>query len=193
MRGRARRSETLRPIVRYAPTLPSPAGGKRLARGVCRERRLLIELDGGQHAERPEYRHRDRATCALGYAVICIGNNNVIDNLDGFSKRSGLDSKNGPSPRPSPHKRGEEGSLTTETHDRHRMATAASPVARARRLDRCRGFDVAGVYARRCTDMGVSRRAKSRSRDELIANGTADTFEAAKAAALFEARAQSSE
>ena len=38
----------------------------------------------------------------------------------------------------------------------------------------------------------VSRRAKvGSSRDDLIANGTADTFEAAKAAALFEARAQS--
>jgi hypothetical protein len=31
------------------------------------------------------------------------------------------------------------------------------------------------------------------SRDDLIANGTADTFEAAKAAALFEARARSTE
>jgi hypothetical protein len=30
-------------------------------------------------------------------------------------------------------------------------------------------------------------------RDDLIANGTADTFEAAKAAALFEAKARSSE
>jgi hypothetical protein len=40
----------------------------------------------------------------------------------------------------------------------------------------------------------VSRRAKSGSScDELIANGTADTFEAGKAAALFEARARSSE
>jgi hypothetical protein len=39
----------------------------------------------------------------------------------------------------------------------------------------------------------VSRRAKAgSSRDDLIANGTADTFEAAKAAALFEARARSS-
>jgi hypothetical protein len=38
------------------------------------------------------------------------------------------------------------------------------------------------------------RRAKpGSSGDEVIANGTADTFEAAKAAALFEARAQSSE
>ena len=31
------------------------------------------------------------------------------------------------------------------------------------------------------------------SREDLIANGTADTFEAAKAAALFEATARSSE
>jgi hypothetical protein len=39
----------------------------------------------------------------------------------------------------------------------------------------------------------VNRRAKSGSgRHELIANGTADTFEAAKAAALFEASARSS-
>ena len=40
----------------------------------------------------------------------------------------------------------------------------------------------------------VNRRAKAGSScDDLIATGTADTFEAAKAAALFEARAQSSE
>jgi hypothetical protein len=39
----------------------------------------------------------------------------------------------------------------------------------------------------------VDRRAKAgSSRDDLIASGTADTFEAAKAAALFEATAQSS-
>jgi len=38
----------------------------------------------------------------------------------------------------------------------------------------------------------VRRRAKaSSSRDDLIASGTADTFKAAKAAALFEARAHS--
>jgi hypothetical protein len=40
----------------------------------------------------------------------------------------------------------------------------------------------------------VRRRAKAgSSRHDLIASGTADTFEAAKAAALFEARAPSSE
>ena len=50
---------------------------------VCRERRLIIELDGGQHAESRDDRHRDRALCALGYRVIRIWNNDVIENLDG--------------------------------------------------------------------------------------------------------------
>ena len=67
---------------------------------VCRERRLIIELDGGQHAERPTDRRRDSELWALGYRVIRIWNNDVIENRDGFFK-------NRPSPRPSPRKRGE--------------------------------------------------------------------------------------
>ena len=54
---------------------------------VCRERRLIIELDGGQHADSPEDRHRDRTLCALGYRVIRIWNNDVIENLDGVLQR----------------------------------------------------------------------------------------------------------
>ena len=50
---------------------------------VCREQRVIIELDGGQHCDRPEDRHRDRELCALGYRVIRFWNNEVIDNLDG--------------------------------------------------------------------------------------------------------------
>jgi very-short-patch-repair endonuclease len=50
---------------------------------VCRERRLIIELDGGQHSERPEDGHRDSELSALGYRVIRIWNNDVIEYLDG--------------------------------------------------------------------------------------------------------------
>jgi very-short-patch-repair endonuclease len=50
---------------------------------VCRERRVIVELDGGQHAESPEDQQRDRALCALGYRVIRFWNNEVIENLDG--------------------------------------------------------------------------------------------------------------
>ena len=54
---------------------------------VCRERRLIIELDGGQHLKSLEDRQRDGRLYALGYRVIRIS----------------------PSPRPSPCKRGEGG------------------------------------------------------------------------------------
>ena len=54
---------------------------------VCRERRLIVELDGGQHAESPKDRQRDRALCALGYRVIRIWNNDVIENLDELLQR----------------------------------------------------------------------------------------------------------
>jgi very-short-patch-repair endonuclease len=50
---------------------------------VCRERRLIIELDGGQHSERREDKRRDSTLCALGYRVIRIWNNDVIENLEG--------------------------------------------------------------------------------------------------------------
>ena len=42
---------------------------------VCREQRLVIELDGGQHSECPDD--------ALGHRVIRIWNNDVVDNIDG--------------------------------------------------------------------------------------------------------------
>jgi very-short-patch-repair endonuclease len=50
---------------------------------VCRERRLIVDLDGGQHSERPEDRKRDSELRAIGYRVIRIWSNEVIDNLDG--------------------------------------------------------------------------------------------------------------
>ena len=49
----------------------------------CRERRLIIELDGGQHSENPDDRQRDSELGALGYRVIRIWNCDVIENLDG--------------------------------------------------------------------------------------------------------------
>jgi hypothetical protein len=92
---------------------------------VCRERRLIIELDGSQHAESPEDQHRDRTLCALGYRVIRIWNNDASKIWTGFSKGSCPNSKNRPSPRPSPRKRGEgvldgaepkKGSILSQAH-----------------------------------------------------------------------------
>jgi very-short-patch-repair endonuclease len=53
---------------------------------VCRERRLIVELDGGQHAEHRRDKQRDNDLQALGYRVVRIWNNDVIENLDGVLK-----------------------------------------------------------------------------------------------------------
>jgi very-short-patch-repair endonuclease len=50
---------------------------------VCRERRLIVEVDGGQHSELREDRLRDSELQALGYRVIRIWNNDVTKNLQG--------------------------------------------------------------------------------------------------------------
>jgi len=57
--------------------------GRYYADFVCRERRVIVELDGGQHADRPDDRQRDTELRALGYRVLRFWNNEVIDNLDG--------------------------------------------------------------------------------------------------------------
>jgi len=48
---------------------------------------LIVELDGGQHAESPADRQRDSRLRALGYRVIRIWNNDVIENLEGILQR----------------------------------------------------------------------------------------------------------
>ena len=51
---------------------------------VCFEKKLIIELDGGQHAQaREEDRERDRRLSEKGYAVLRFWNNEVLENLDG--------------------------------------------------------------------------------------------------------------
>jgi very-short-patch-repair endonuclease len=50
---------------------------------ACRERYLVVELDGGQHADSAADRQRDGDLIALGYRVIRIWNNDVVDNIDG--------------------------------------------------------------------------------------------------------------
>jgi very-short-patch-repair endonuclease len=50
---------------------------------VCRDRRLIVEVDGGQHAGKAADRQRDSDLTALGYRVVRIWNNQVIENFDG--------------------------------------------------------------------------------------------------------------
>jgi very-short-patch-repair endonuclease len=50
---------------------------------ACRERNLIVEVDGGHHAESGSDHHREAELAALGYQVIRFLNNDVLDNIDG--------------------------------------------------------------------------------------------------------------
>jgi very-short-patch-repair endonuclease len=50
---------------------------------VCRERRLVIEVDGGQHNESATDAIRDRRLAEDGYRVLRFWNNDVLGNTEG--------------------------------------------------------------------------------------------------------------
>ena len=50
---------------------------------LCKELNLVIEVDGGQHAESTQDRLRDQAMIAAGYRVLRFWNNDVLRNIDG--------------------------------------------------------------------------------------------------------------
>jgi very-short-patch-repair endonuclease len=50
---------------------------------VCRERRLIVEVDGGQHADNTSDKVRDEWLACRGYRVLRFWNNDVLKNTDG--------------------------------------------------------------------------------------------------------------
>ena len=55
---------------------------------VCLERRLVVELDGGQHAEQGDYDEVRTAWLEMrGYRVLRFWNNDVLSNSDGVMQR----------------------------------------------------------------------------------------------------------
>ena len=50
---------------------------------ACRRLKLVVELDGGQHADNPADDERTRVIEAHGYRVIRFWNNDVLANTDG--------------------------------------------------------------------------------------------------------------
>ena len=82
---------------------------------VSRDKRLVIEIDGGQHAFSTEYDARRTAFLnTQGYKVLRFWNNEILDNLDGVLTVIGQTLDNMPSPNPS---RKREGSLWTRPRD----------------------------------------------------------------------------
>ncbi|MDP2240493.1 MAG: endonuclease domain-containing protein [Burkholderiales bacterium] len=73
--------------------------GRYIADFVCLERRLIIELDGGQHAEQVAYdRHRDAWLRSQGYTVLRFWNNDVMQQLEGVLEQIRCTLSPGPSP-----------------------------------------------------------------------------------------------
>jgi len=50
---------------------------------VCRAKRLIVELDGGQHADSQRDRVRDKWLVDHGYRVVRFWNNDVMKNING--------------------------------------------------------------------------------------------------------------
>ena len=76
----------------------------------CFEQRLVVELDGGQHADHYDAdRRRSDFLLSRGYRVLRFWDNEVMENLDAVLERIGeaLDgAETEPSPLPSPNGRG---------------------------------------------------------------------------------------
>ena len=69
---------------------------------VCRERRLIIEVDGSQHADSNRDRERDAKLMALGYRIVRVWNNDVLRNLEGVFAMLQHELKIAPHPSPLP-------------------------------------------------------------------------------------------
>jgi very-short-patch-repair endonuclease len=91
--------------------------GRRIADFACPARKLVIELDGGQHAEHVEEDAARTAELALhGYSVIRFWNRDILDNIEGVIETIHAALAADPtSPRPSPPRRGREGEATPAT------------------------------------------------------------------------------
>ncbi|MCC6879277.1 MAG: endonuclease domain-containing protein [Rhodocyclaceae bacterium] len=82
--------------------------GRYIADFVCIEHKLIIELDGGQHAEQTAYdTERDEWLRGEGFTVLRFWNNEAMQELEGVLETIRLALSPCPSPQPSPRARGE--------------------------------------------------------------------------------------
>ena len=72
--------------------------GPYVADFVCIERKLIVELDGGQHADNPADERRTRFLELRGYRVIRFWNPDVLSNTDGVLEMILLELEKAPHP-----------------------------------------------------------------------------------------------
>ena len=92
----------LRQLDRYKFRRQQPLG-KYIVDFVCLRNRLIVEVDGGQHAAQAERdNERDAWLRAQGFAVLRFWNNDVLDNIDGVMETIAKSLKHTPFLSPSP-------------------------------------------------------------------------------------------
>ncbi len=69
---------------------------------LCRERHLVVEVDGGQHADSGADAKRDAMMHELGYRTIRVWNNDVLGNIEGVLEMLKAELENAPHPVPLP-------------------------------------------------------------------------------------------
>jgi very-short-patch-repair endonuclease len=70
---------------------------------VCLEEKLIVELDGGQHAENLEYdQERDSWLRSQGYTVLRFWNNELMNETEGVLEKIRLTLSPNPSPTNAP-------------------------------------------------------------------------------------------
>ncbi len=50
---------------------------------ICLEKKLVIELDGGQHCDKEDDKDRDDCLQNMGFKVLRFWNNEINDNIEG--------------------------------------------------------------------------------------------------------------
>lgn len=75
---------------------------------ICIDKMLIIEVDGGQHAENKNDLIRDKCLKAEGYEILRFWNNDVLENTEGVLKMIELAAAN-PHPAPLPEREREKG------------------------------------------------------------------------------------
>ena len=69
---------------------------------VCFAQRLIVELDGGQHANNPSDEQRDAYLKSQGFRVLRIWNNDLFTNEEGVAEAILSALRSPPLPNPSP-------------------------------------------------------------------------------------------
>lgn len=70
---------------------------------VCLEKRLIVEFDGGQHAEQGDYdAKRDAWLSGQGFTILRCWNNDVLENLESVAEKIFQTIKSTPFLNPSP-------------------------------------------------------------------------------------------